>query len=260
MKALRPPVVLVHGMWSRQETWGATRHELTRQGIEVLSYELPQHGARFTDTAALGRLGVQDYVDDLVAWVQAQSRPPVLVGHSMGGLVSLMAASRLQKLGTPAPGLILVTPATPAGGWLFSWRNLPVFLRPCLTQLFGGRAFSLTSSEAAWGLFHDVKAEQRDALIQSLQPESGLALMQIAWWFLDPKGSTNLNWDDVHGPVRVYLGGRDRIVPVYAARVLKRLKDVQIDVHPASSHMVFDDNAQAHFFSWLVKALNEWAS
>lgn len=260
MNTPRPPVALIHGMWSRQETWGTTRHELTRHGTEVLSYELPQHGARYTDAAALGRLGVRDYVDDLVAWVQAQPHRPVLIGHSMGGLVALMATSQLQQLGTPVPGLILVAPATPAGGWLFSWRNLPVFLRPCLTQLLGWRAFSLTHPEATWGLFHGVTPAQRDALIQSLQPESGRALMQIAWWFLDPTGSTRLNWDNVRCPVKVYLGGRDRIIPLYAARVFKRLKDVVVHVHPSSSHMVFDDNARTHFFDWLVKAVNEWGA
>ncbi|HET8869740.1 MAG TPA: alpha/beta fold hydrolase, partial [Aquabacterium sp.] len=86
------------------------------------------------------------------------------------------------------------------------------------------------------------------------------ALMQIAWWFLDPTGATYLDWDRVHCPVRVYLGGRDRIVPTYAARVFQRLRDVQVHVHPASSHMAFDDTAQDHFLHWLASTVNEIAS
>ncbi|HET8871897.1 MAG TPA: alpha/beta fold hydrolase, partial [Aquabacterium sp.] len=182
------PLVLVHGMWSRQETWGATRSVLERQGRTVLPYELPEHGTRFSNRTELGRLGIRDYVEDLVRWVQSQNHIPILIGHSMGGLVSLMAAGQLHRLGLTVPGVILVTPATPAGGWLFSVQNLPVFLRPCLSQLLGWRAFSLSRWEAAWGLFHRAPREKRLALIDDLQPESGRALMQIAWWFLDPTG------------------------------------------------------------------------
>lgn len=252
-----PPVVLVHGMWSCQRTWGRTHQTLTQQGHTVLPYELPEHGQRHRSAAALGRLGIRDYVADLVHWVKQQAQVPILVGHSMGGLISLMAAAELGRQGIKVPGVIMVTPATPAGGWAFSLSNLFVFFRPCLLQLAGWRAFRLTAWEARFGLYHAAKSERRQALSQSLQPESGRALMQIAWWFLDPTRSTRVNWADIDCPVRVYLGGQDRIVPTYAARVLQRLNDVEVALNTSSSHMVFDDPTQNRFFEWLAQQIKQ---
>ena len=243
-------------MWSCQRTWGRTREVLTQQGHQVLPYELPEHGQRYRSDAALGRLGVQDYVADLVQWVKQQAQAPALVGHSMGGLICLMAAAELHRQGVRVPQVVMVTPAMPEGGWLFSWSNFLVFARPCLMQLSGWRAFRLNAWEARFGLYHAANARHLPALLQGLQAESGRALLQIAWWFLNPARSTRLQWADVTCPVRVYLGGRDRIVPTYSARVLKRLKDVVIERHEASSHMVFDDPEQDYFFRWLLRQLD----
>ena len=57
-----PQAVLVHGMWSSFDTWAATPRVLQRAGVDVQRYDLPQHGLRFDDPRALGRLGVRDYV------------------------------------------------------------------------------------------------------------------------------------------------------------------------------------------------------
>lgn len=245
------PCVLVHGMWSCQSTWGRTVQALQQQGHTVLPYELPEHGQRQTSRSKLGRLGIQHYVADLVEWVEHQAKPPILIGHSMGGLISLLAAAELSRRGKPVPGVIMVTPAMPAGGWGFSWTNLLVFLRPCALQLLGWRAFELTDWEARFGLFHDSHAGQALHPRQNLQAESGRALMQVAWWFLNPMGTTRVKWADVTCPVKVYLGQRDRIVPAYAAKVLNRVRDVDITTNARSSHMVFDDPSQTQFWDWL---------
>ena len=249
------PVVLVHGMWSCRRTWGATADVLQQNGHTVLPYELPEHGLRSSSPRKLGLLGVADYVDDLVNWVRQQPRPPILTGHSMGGLVSLLAAAELKRQGCAVPGVILVTPATPAGALLFSMSNLLVFLRPTLTQLLGWRAFTLSNWEARFGLYHGVDTARQDGLLIGLQAESGKALMEIAFWFLNPKPTTRVNWSDLSCPVRVYLGGRDRIVPTRAAHVFKPLKDLWVDIEPESTHMVFDDPNRDRFFSWLIRRL-----
>lgn len=255
----RTPVVLVHGMWSNRHTWGDTAAHLQAQGYEVLDYELPEHGLRYRDPKQLGRLGLQDYVADLVAWVSTQPARPILIGHSMGGLIALQAAAQLHQRGLDVPGVIAVTPAIPSGAWAISWSNFRVFLRPCLTQMMGRRAFSLTASEARFGLYHDTPTPQHEAKIRALQAESGRALMQVAWWFLDLTQASKVRWQDVTCPVRIYLGGRDRIVPSWAGHVFRQLRQGDVHIHPQSSHMVFDDMARSHFFEWLRQTLSEIA-
>lgn len=250
--AARPSAVLVHGMWSRLATWGETPRVLAAAGIRVQPYELPQHGNRHTSAQALGRLGVGDYVDDLAGFVGGLGVPPVLVGHSMGALVSLLAATRV-----PVAGVLMVTPAVPAGSLPLSWSNLACLARPALSLLLGQPAFRLSRMEAAFGLYNRVPPPQRAALIAQLQPESCQALAEIALWFADRRRATHLDPALVPCPVRAYLGGRDRIVPSHAQRALRGLRDLHITLEPDAGHMVFDEPARERFFGWLSATLAE---
>ena len=239
-------VVLVHGMWSRLQTWGETPQLLQSMGATVLPYELPQHGARFDSERELARLGIDDYVDDLVAFLRRQASPPLLVGHSMGALLALLAAAR-----APVQALIMVSPAPPRGGVLWSLGNLLCLLRPGLKQLAGWRAFGLYRWERDFLLYNTVPTALRPALAAGLQKESGKALAQIAFWPFDPTRATRVDWSAVRCPVSVYLGSEDRVVPAYAARVLRRLPKATLHLEDGLGHMVFDGPQRSRFFSWL---------
>ena len=74
-------------------------------------------------------LSLRDYTDDLVAFVNSLDSPPLLIGHSMGGLLAQLVAARTR----PA-GLVAACPA-PAAGILAATRTslratLPHVLRP----------------------------------------------------------------------------------------------------------------------------------
>ncbi|GHS85458.1 lysophospholipase [Actinomycetota bacterium] len=83
------PVVLVHGMRTSSAIWSAQTAVLAREGHLAVAVDLPGHGARtgerFTFQSAL------DTIDEAVASCPA---PPLLVGLSMGGYVSLAYAAR----------------------------------------------------------------------------------------------------------------------------------------------------------------------
>jgi pimeloyl-ACP methyl ester carboxylesterase len=58
----------------------------------------------------LGRTSLLDYAADLESLVRGLDAPPVLLGHSMGGLLALLLAARGL-----AQAAVLLTPASPAG-------------------------------------------------------------------------------------------------------------------------------------------------
>jgi alpha-beta hydrolase superfamily lysophospholipase len=117
--------LLVHGMWSTEGTLSDVRDAFVEEGYQVEALCLPYHYPKAEHTPAskakLARTRVQDYVDYVVKQVKRQSSPPILVGHSMGALISQLAAARV-----PCARLILMSSAAPAGIHLTS--ALGVFL------------------------------------------------------------------------------------------------------------------------------------
>lgn len=108
----RPPLLFVHGLghgaWCWAEHWLDAAAE---RGYASYAVSLRGHGGSGGATR-LTRTTTRDYVHDVLQAITDLPEPPVLVGHSMGGLVSQLVADRY-----PVRGLVLLTPA-PASGSL----------------------------------------------------------------------------------------------------------------------------------------------
>lgn len=87
-----PALVFVHGWCGERAFWRGTMEALAPTH-RVLALDLGGHG---TSAAARERWTLASLADDLVAVVEASGAEDViLVGHSMGGPVALLAAPRL---------------------------------------------------------------------------------------------------------------------------------------------------------------------
>ena len=86
--ATRPtPVVFVHGAWHGAWCWQEKFMPFFAQaGFAVTALSLRGHGGS-EGRAGLRRHAIADYVADVAAVAATLPTPPVLVGHSMGGLV-----------------------------------------------------------------------------------------------------------------------------------------------------------------------------
>lgn len=248
----RPPIILVHGMWSKFETWGETPTVLEAAGWRVIRYELPGHGLRQGHDKPLGSYGLREYVSDLLGVIEREPVPPILIGHSMGGFLALKVA----ELGKVA-AVVLITPAGAAGAFPFSLTNVLFFFRPFLLQMLGPRAFKPTRWESDFGLGHRLPKAARADLHASLQMESAWPLLQIALWFLNPRGAFYVDHKRIGVPVRLYLGGKDRIIPPYlASGIVRKVADGRVHREPSASHFVFLQDDRARFFAWLLAELD----
>lgn len=108
----KPPLLFVHGLghgaWCWDEHWLAAAAE---RGYPAYAVSLRGHGGS-GGSKKLGRTLMRDYVHDVLQTITELPEPPVLIGHSMGGLVAQLVADRY-----PVRGLVLLTPA-PAHGAL----------------------------------------------------------------------------------------------------------------------------------------------
>lgn len=112
-------VVLIHGAWSRGDSWGPARAALEERGYTVHTPTLRHHELPLHDGAMkIAPLSMRDYNDDLVALVDSLDSPPLIVGLSLGGLLAQLVAARTRHSGvvaacpSPSPGVFALTPTT----------------------------------------------------------------------------------------------------------------------------------------------------
>jgi pimeloyl-ACP methyl ester carboxylesterase len=110
-----PPVVLLHGGGQTRHSWGTTQAALGGRGWRAYSVDLRGHGE--SAWAADGDYSLDAFAGDVLAVAAALSRPPALVGASLGGVASLAAAGEHPDAGA-ARALVLVdvAPRTEASG------------------------------------------------------------------------------------------------------------------------------------------------
>jgi pimeloyl-ACP methyl ester carboxylesterase len=102
--------VLVHGAWMGAWSWEVVATRLRAQGANVVSVELPGHGA---DRTPVSETSLDAYIAAVTTAVDASSGQVVLVGHSMAGIViSAVAAQRADKLA----GVVYLAAYVPKAG------------------------------------------------------------------------------------------------------------------------------------------------
>lgn len=96
------PVLLIHGAWHASWVWERWLPLFADAGYEPLTIDLRGHGAADGDYRA-ARL--RDYVEDVSRAVERLDQPPILVGHSLGGLLVQHLAARAAY-----PAAVMVAP------------------------------------------------------------------------------------------------------------------------------------------------------
>jgi pimeloyl-ACP methyl ester carboxylesterase len=86
----RGTIVLLHGGGQTRHSWAASAESFAIAGWRVIAYDARGHGD--SGWSASGDYGVDAGVADLRALVEGLDEVPVLVGASMGGISSLLAA------------------------------------------------------------------------------------------------------------------------------------------------------------------------
>ncbi len=108
------PLLLVHGAFGGAWTWAEhLMPYLARRGRHVAAVSLRGHGSS-EGRDALATTALSDFATDLRRAVAAMPAPPVLVGHSLGGLLAQRALG-----GVAMRGLVLMGSLPPEGlAWI----------------------------------------------------------------------------------------------------------------------------------------------
>jgi pimeloyl-ACP methyl ester carboxylesterase len=203
----QPPVIFAHGAFCGGWAFERFREPFEALGLSCHAPDMRGHAAGSPRHATAG-LSMGDYAADLAKLVAGQAEPPILIGHSLGGLVAQMAAAR-----SPVRALVLLAPSPPWGvpggslGEAISAVSLyalgPFWMQAIEPDYGSARGYSLDR----------LTSPERHAVFNRMAPESGRALWETLNWWLDPMTTTSVQPSAIRAPVLAISGERDAIHP-----------------------------------------------
>lgn len=201
-------IVFIHGLFQNPESWALWKSYFEAQGYSCHTPAYPYHDGkpenlRKNIDPRLRKLRLQTVVDSFSNFISQLPEKPILIGHSMGGLI-------VQKLIQQKQGVlgICISPAPPKGTFSFKWSflksNFPTINifkgnSPCLPsvkwfQYAFCNTMSLSQTEVAYSRF--VVPESRNI----------------------PRSSTGrqgkIDFKQAHAPLLFVTGNQDHIIPV----------------------------------------------
>lgn len=203
-----PKIVFLHGAWLAPSCWDLFKARYEARGHEVLAPPWPYDdrpvvALRAAPDPRLALLTIRQIVDHYDAIVRALEEPPILIGHSFGGLfVQILLDRGLGRVGVaidPAPARG-VPPALSA-----LWGALPIFL----AWRGWSRVLRMTPSQFAWAFVHtEPVAEQRRLYEAHVVPTPGRLYFQSA-----VGAQTRVDFANPdRAPLLLVAGARDRTV------------------------------------------------
>ena len=231
----KTPVVLVHGAWHGAWCWeGNYLDQFAAAGHPVKALDLRGNG----ESRARGAMRwnrISGYADDIAEVVALCPRPPVVVGHSMGGFALQHAMARGVKMA----GACLLASAPQHGVWrtsLHILRTRPITFAKINLLLSLWPVVS--DAEAAHALLvePDAAPEVKARLTENLGDEAYLAFLDMLALNLPRK-------PDAPPPVLIVGGEEDAIFSVKEQQSLQRRFDAPMHILPQTPHNIMMSRA-----------------
>ena len=209
-KSLRAPVLMLHGMCCTGDVWKHFRDFFEARGSRVHTPTLrPEQRTRSRPPRELRQLCFEDYVRDVIDVAEGIEREagqrPVVIGHSMGGLLAQALAERGK-----VQAAVFISPSPPAGVRTFAahawWATMAV------GRALGAVPSAILPTRGTTNsiVFNRVPQGDREAAFGGMVHESGRAFLDLGKYAIDEK--------NIRVPVLTVAAGQDRLVPASLVR------------------------------------------
>lgn len=209
-------VILIHGMWSTPNTLADLAKYFVALGKDVVSVRLPFHFEYPYMTPhyqnLLRQQGFEDCLNAVEPIVADCETPPLLVGHSLGGLLALKLASM-----HPTAGQILMSPAAPADVNPWRW---------CVIRTFGRNGFNiprkaltkLSHRSIRYGIANSATDDVQRLIHALAIPESGKVTWELATARFRKNSAAHVQYNDIESPTLIVSGQQDHVTPPHIHR------------------------------------------
>jgi pimeloyl-ACP methyl ester carboxylesterase len=212
--AANPPIMFIHGAWLSSASWDRFAVYFRDRGFDVSAPEWPRKEG---DVKALREsvdeikgLGITEILDHYESEIRALDEPPILIGHSFGGLfVEVLLDRGLGRAG------VALSPAPPKGILTLPFSQLksaaPALAHP--SKWHG--VVTLTLDEFTYAFVNTFSPEDAKAAYETYAvPETGAVIYEgaTASFHLHPPTEVHFRMAD-RAPLLIIGASEDHTVP-----------------------------------------------
>ena len=216
-------VVFIHGGWVTPACWQPFVSYFEANGYECLAPAWPGKDrsvdAIRTDPSPLAGLGISEIVEHYERIVRGLDEPPVLIGHSFGGLfVQLLLDRGLGSAG------VLIDSAAPKGVFALEPTTLVSLGRILLIPFGLRKVVHWSDPEFRYAFVHTMPPDEARALWDTqIVPDTGRPFFQAGFSALVRNSPAYVDFANPHrAPLLIISGEADRAMTPRIARRLFR--------------------------------------
>jgi len=213
------PLMLIHGAWLSARSWETFRGYFGKRGFDVSAPEWPRkHGdvEQLRDSAdELEGLGLGEIVDHYADLIGRLPSPPVLIGHSFGGLiVELLLDRGLGRAG------VALSPAPPKGILVLPFSSLKA-ASPALAHPSKRHGIvTLSREEFGYGFVNTFEPDAAGAAYDRYAvPETGRIFYEAGFANFSLHPPTEVHFkNDERAPLLIVGVDQDHTVPASVSK------------------------------------------
>jgi pimeloyl-ACP methyl ester carboxylesterase len=256
-------IVLIHGAWMTPRSWDPFRGLYEQRGYRVLTPPWPRIEGEVEeirrDPSEMAGLGISEIVDGYEQVIRLLDEPPIIMGHSFGGLFVQMLLDR----GLGAAG-VAIDAAAPKGVLRLPFSQIkalsPVLLNPANVR----RAVPLDFEQFRYAFANTMTdREAREAFELNAIPAPGRIVFQAGLANFNPRAASKVDYrNNRRAPLLLIAGSEDHIVPASVNQSnLRKYRHSTATTNfaefPGRSHLIVAqtgwEEVAEHALSWAQK-------
>jgi pimeloyl-ACP methyl ester carboxylesterase len=223
--AQKRPIVLIHGLWLTPLSWEGWKQRFESKGHTVLAPAWP--GLEGTveevrqNASKYERLGIKEITDSYDTIIRGLDAPPIIMGHSFGGLITQLLLDR--GLGASA---VAVSPAQIKGVYVLPPAQAKVASVALRNPANRHKTQMLTPEQFNFGFTNTLTPEESKPIYDKLAvPGPGRPLFQAAFANFTPHAVTHVSrHNSSRAPLLFMANGKDHTVPAPSSRAAYKIQ------------------------------------
>lgn len=207
-------IVLIHGLWMTPRSWEKWVERFSSRGYRVLAPAWPGLDRDVADIrrdpSSLDGLGVTEIVDHYDRIVRGLDQPPIIMGHSFGGVFTQLLLDRgLGAAGVaidsaPVKGVLRLPFSSLRSAW-------PALKNPTNRK----RSFTLSPKQFRYRFGNTMTEEESNAVYEEQYiPGTGRVLFQAGLANFNPHAATKVDFRRPgRAPLLMITGDKDHVAP-----------------------------------------------